>query len=696
MNFKLHCGFLWIALFFCIILSGCGGGPKTGSNPGPGPGVLNVSTETVTKVLSDTDTNLAPLFQSDTQPSTEAIRDKLAAISDLHIKTTTDDGVVVAEIGGAGGPLIIVAPPTPVDDSFVPASVPVSQTSRSMVMAASSYSSLPKDSKVSLLTGFDGTTIYKDVTPKIQQIFAGCSSGYTVTTQQATIENLRNVKGIDLLFIKTHGERIASIAPYPNQGIETYCLSSITRVDKKNDPFPKAYATDILKHNIVYMWIPTDRTGILFKDFKYEWVFGITAGFVTEYWQFNKGGMAFISACSSANPAAGPFQQSVFDSGVSTYFGWDQQIDTNFADDRAQFVFDRLLGANVFVNDTPLVRAFPYQDVYKEMVTKGMVTWPGDDKHVASTLKVFDNPADDNFGILEPSIKYVEVDEKNQEPSFPAVLTLYGVFGREEGKVTVGGTELSIISWSEDQITCRITDQPNGAGAAGDVVVDVRGHKSNTVPLTLWKLIYTYTMKGDGTLQDYLTVTCYLRGDIHRYRETPGGDPIDGRMVQLSNMRGGLTGNYRFSGQYLQDAVDQTILITWAGGQSLTNSTVAVGLSLTVNATPQESLISALSVLAQTQKTITCTWTDNTGSISDSQVENSMFVVAGSQSLGVPYSFLLPQFDNLWGLNVTGISGLGGSPEEVPTLNCQLTVQNNTIPDGITVSSISPLSPLAF
>lgn len=682
---KLYCKLLWILLFGSLILAGCGGGggKRTDNDPGGG-GFLTVSEETVSQVLNDAHTNLLPLFQSDTQPSAEAIRNKMAAISNLNVKTVTDNGVVVAEIGGSGGPLVIIAPPTPAG-SFNSASASLNQLNRPMIMAASSHKSLPKGSKVLLLNGFDGSTLYKDITPKIKQIFTDCDSGYAVTTQLATIENLRNVKDIDVFFIKTHGERMAATAPYPNHRLDTYCLSTVSRVDLQA-PFPSNYSTDILKHNIVFMWVPTDRTGILFKDFKYEWVFGITAGFVTDHWQLNKGGMAFIGACSSANPAAGPFQQSVFDSGASTYFGWDQPIETDFADNRVQFLFDRLLGANVAVNQIPPQRPFPYQDVYREMVNKSMVTWPGDEKHVASTLKILDNPADDNFGILEPNIKYVEVDEKYQDPSSPSRLTLYGTFGKEEGRVTVDGVELTRLSWSEDKIICEITDQPTAAGAAGDVVVEIRGHKSNSVPLTLWKVVLTYTMISDGSLQEYLTVTGYLRGDIHRYRETSGGNLVNGRLVQLSSMRGGVTGNYRFFGEYLQDGVDQTILTTWTGGQSLTNLTVGVGMNLTVNSSAQASVVESLSLLAQTHKTITTTWTDSSGSTSESEEEYQTLLLAGPRSFGLPYSFVLPGLNNSWGLNTSGMSGVGPSNEKL-TLSCQLTVQNNTAPGDITVSS---------
>ncbi len=98
-----------------------------------------------------------------------------------------------------------------------------------------------------------------------------------------------------------------------------------------------------------------------------------------------------------------------------------------------------------------------------------MTTLPGDKRHVASTLRIFNNPFDDNFGILEPSIKYVEVDEEYEDPSSPALLTFHGTFGREEGRVTVDGVELTMLSWSEDKIVCMITDQPTKAGAAGAI-----------------------------------------------------------------------------------------------------------------------------------------------------------------------------------------------------------------------------------
>jgi hypothetical protein len=111
----------------------------------------------------------------------------------------------------------------------------------------------------------------------------------------------------------------------------------------------------------------------------------------------------------------------------------------------------------------------------------------------------------------------MDVSEEQQ------TLTLTGIFGHDRGKVAINGTELAITSWNVDKIVCTLP--LTGPGAAGDVQVEVRQHKSNVRQLSEWKTVLKYDMDGPGTLRKHLEFNIRWRGDILPYRDKPGQEP---------------------------------------------------------------------------------------------------------------------------------------------------------------------------
>jgi hypothetical protein len=117
-----------------------------------------------------------------------------------------------------------------------------------------------------------------------------------------------------------------------------------------------------------------------------------------------------------------------------------------------------------------------------------------------------------------------------------AVLTLYGIFGSdpgEEGLVTINGQVVKVKQWAHDKIVVQLppSQQPNGAG---DVVVTVRDHPSNAVPLTLWHGAFRYSVDDQvnavcdisNEMNQTFAFDLYLRADVHPYREKPADTPI--------------------------------------------------------------------------------------------------------------------------------------------------------------------------
>lgn len=97
----------------------------------------------------------------------------------------------------------------------------------------------------------------------------------------------------------------------------------------------------------------------------------------------------------------------------------------------------------------------------------------------------------------------------------------------------------------------------------GDVVVEVNGHKSNTVRLTSWRGTFTYTVHGPGSF--LLTATCnvHLRGDVHDFRTEPGKtpQPRDKTLYMAQDSKG----SYTCDGTCNEDQQ----IWTWSGGASL-------------------------------------------------------------------------------------------------------------------------------
>jgi hypothetical protein len=113
---------------------------------------------------------------------------------------------------------------------------------------------------------------------------------------------------------------------------------------------------------------------------------------------------------------------------------------------------------------------------------------------------------------------------------------------------------------------------PDDAGGYGDVVVTVRGHESNNVPLTMWhgKMRYEVKYLGllgscDATMKTEYDI--YIRADIHRYRERPGEEPVtpEGIIFTIALTS---TGTWSYSGSTLIFGVPCE-LATLSGGGDL-------------------------------------------------------------------------------------------------------------------------------
>ena len=161
--------------------------------------------------------------------------------------------------------------------------------------------------------------------------------------------------------------------------------------------------------------------------------------------------------------------------------------------------------------------------------------------------------------ILTPSIEYITVDE------YKSKIFIKGFFGDYNSSdliVTVGGLAVPAEYLFKNILECDLPTA--GPGSVGDVVVSIRGNKSNVVPLTEWIIPLDFEKEEmDIKLKGRLNLR--IRGDVHPYRSKPGEAPKKERPDSLGfltnpNFIGwpfaiGSTGNYTAGGGWYTECV---------------------------------------------------------------------------------------------------------------------------------------------
>src|SRR5438309_7220646 len=102
------------------------------------------------------------------------------------------------------------------------------------------------------------------------------------------------------------------------------------------------------------------------------------------------------------------------------------------------------------------------------------------------------------------------------------LLFISGLFGEDPGSgffdpargVSIGGTEVPVAAWNPSMIVVALPH--SGAGVAGDVIVRVHDHTSNTAQVTEWKVPYTFTLDDFQQLRETVTLNAHFRADIRK------------------------------------------------------------------------------------------------------------------------------------------------------------------------------------
>jgi hypothetical protein len=195
----------------------------------------------------------------------------------------------------------------------------------------------------------------------------------------------------------------------------------------------------------------------------------------------------------------------------------------------ARFLFDRLLGQlqgsnNEYPEQDGPQRAFNLPAVYDDLKRRG---WDQTTTSFGNGELIY-APNTGDFGLLAPSIQYVETDEIAKK------LILHGEFGADPGPgiryVRIAGSDLNVTKWERKRIEADLLPEQHG-----DVWVQIVARKSNIRQLTRWDGAMDYQVTGPGTLKVNATMRYRIRADVGKYRSAPGGPLLD-REVEFGSV----------------------------------------------------------------------------------------------------------------------------------------------------------------
>ena len=252
---------------------------------------------------------------------------------------------------------------------------------------------------------------------------------------------------------------------------------------------------------------------------------------------FAPNSLVYIDACNGSTHSF--FRNSFV--GASVFIGWDNLALYTQIETTSQYVFDRLLGANLFDIPDPKQRPFAYTDLSSDpdFGPNQKYGYSRSKRGTIANLGFFS--LKDDFAMLAPSIKNFELDEVNE------TMDIHGTFGPDPGDgnrtVLIGDRNVVPEPWTKDKISVKLKPEDKG-----EVVVKINDIESNKVPLTDWKGEFIYTYKTlNPTLTQEVNLSMHFRGDVHPYRDLPG-NPVQYVDTDIIAARDS-EGNWKYSGR---------------------------------------------------------------------------------------------------------------------------------------------------
>ena len=406
----------------------------------------------------------------------------------------------------------------------------------------------PGGNQVKLFFGFGKG--FRDYRPSIDALFQKSDTDYDVNLEEASIENLKNARDLGVFFLDTHGG-MGRRKPKEDEPPFLFGLWTTDTISVANE---RTFEADLNSHFLTYMLALHNAPGVN------EWHYAITEYFVRypRYMSFEENAVLYFDGCNGMTPAANSLMNAMIKKAkneMATFIGWTGLTDNGAGEPTASFIFDRMLGTNTDVAsigaESPVQRPFDFSKIWEDMANfnvgnfkLGVSSYGGAIAyHSVNTSEI----------ILTPSIEYITVDE-NESKMY--IKGLFGDYNTSDLIVTVGGLAVPAKYFDMNLLQC---DLPTvGPGSIGDVVVSIRGNKSNVVPLTEW-IIPLHLVKEDAGINLDARLNLRIRADVHPYRSKPGEAPKKDRPDSLGLLLDplnpgwpfaiGTNGNYSLGGQ---------------------------------------------------------------------------------------------------------------------------------------------------
>lgn len=354
----------------------------------------------------------------------------------------------------------------------------------------------------------------------------------------AGVNDLKQVSGDGVFYMSAHGGQC-----YARDSTLIFGIWTADEASPANDA---RYKLDLDSDYVTYMVALHDNFLGFPTTSKH---YGITPKFVSRYMSFGTNSLVYFNACSSNDPT---LRAACMSKGATVYVGWTNPAGSSVAFHAARYLFDRLLGANQYEPENPHQRPFYYTLIAYDMADRGYDTCTVEGYPQAKlTFTPSFMPNSGTSLKLAPSILDVT-------PLVSPVNTMDidGLFGSEQGTVSLGNTDLGIVNWASQKIRCTAPQ------TGGNLVVKVRGIKSNVVQLTQWHGQFNYTFNSRGSLQHHVLFDMTFWADVHTWRLLPHHQTyfFDPRFTHLSTSA---TCSYESTGEYRDQ--NDSLIESWSG-----------------------------------------------------------------------------------------------------------------------------------
>ncbi|MBN2133376.1 MAG: hypothetical protein JW741_28010 [Sedimentisphaerales bacterium] len=357
---------------------------------------------------------------------------------------------------------------------------------------------------------------YSDIEDALGVVRRACEhAGYDVpdTPPQADVEWFRSWGNYGVIFFQGHGN-ICTVEE-PDGNIQLFAMQTTNHYFSTGE-LDSTYTDDLTSHRVVYSTIelPNDR------ELR---VLAVTKRFFERYCNpMQDGAVIYINSCRGLeNPDDLP--ATLCDLGAEMVLGWGTRSPEVYSAEMAELLFDLGSGLNEVAPTDPGRRPFAVDEVYDFFVDQGATAPIWVSRQTGETrVGAFDwyrgDPA-----VTATSLRPIITSGWFVPAMDDSLVHLSGFFGDgyEDVEVSIGGTEIDLVSAGEDRVFATTP-----RGLVGDIIVRTKGLDSNPLRLTQYSGSLTLNVADPrGRWAGTVDATFSGRGIVQRVHDEINGEP---------------------------------------------------------------------------------------------------------------------------------------------------------------------------